>query len=320
MIKELPLRDAILASRDAIIIADALLDDNPLVFVNPAFEEMTGYLAEEVLLKNCRFLQKDDREQPELEVIRESLKNGEPCFVRLRNYRKDGTLFWNELSISPVRDDSGKLTYFVGILRDVTKNLMVERQLDDKTKKLEAANRELLEKTHNLKHVSYIDELTGIANRKYFDELLEIEWNRAIRHVKPITLVIIDIDYFKQFNDIYDYTTADNCLKRVATALSEVVTRPGDIVTRFGGAKFMVILPDTDDGALVATRCREAVEQLRIPHRTSRVSNVVTASVGFSTVKPSIGLTSSTIRKTADHALHQAKHAGRNRIAENSRG
>jgi PAS domain S-box-containing protein len=108
------------ASNDGIVVAEQEGDDNILIYVNPAFETLTGYSADEILYQDCRFLQKDDGDQEGLQIIRDGIKEGRPCRAVIRNYRKDGSLFWNELSITPVFNEADKLTYFIGIQKDVT--------------------------------------------------------------------------------------------------------------------------------------------------------------------------------------------------------
>ncbi|UJJ30606.1 PAS domain-containing protein [Halopseudomonas maritima] len=108
------------ASNDGIVVAEQEGDDNILIYVNPAFESLTGYTAEEILYQDCRFLQADDRDQDAVQQLRDAIKQRQPCRVTLRNYRKDGSLFWNELSVTPVLNEADQLTYFIGIQKDVT--------------------------------------------------------------------------------------------------------------------------------------------------------------------------------------------------------
>lgn len=118
-------------SQDGIVIAEQEGDENILIYVNKGFERLTGYTADEILYQDCRFLQGDDRDQPALDRIRQAIKNNQPCREILRNYRKDGSMFWNELSITPVFDDEDQLTYFIGVQKDVTE-LMQLRQVIEK--------------------------------------------------------------------------------------------------------------------------------------------------------------------------------------------
>jgi PAS domain S-box-containing protein len=125
------LERAVTASTNSIVISDPNQPDDPIVYVNPAFERTTGYASEEVLGRNCRFLQREDRDQPVLEELRAAVYEGRHCTVVLKNYRKDGTLFWNELSIYPVRDEDGRMTNFVGVQNDVTERIRAEEILSE---------------------------------------------------------------------------------------------------------------------------------------------------------------------------------------------
>jgi PAS domain S-box-containing protein len=136
---------AVAASSNGIVITDPRVPDNPLVYVNPAFEEISGYTADEVLGHNCRFLQADDRDQPALDELREALVEGQECRVVLRNYRKDGTPFWNELYVSPVHDEEGRLTNFVGVQNDVTHRRRIEEERDALLVKEQLARAEAVE-------------------------------------------------------------------------------------------------------------------------------------------------------------------------------
>lgn len=183
------------------------------------------------------------------------------------------------------------------------------------TRKLDEANRELT-------RLSTADGLTGIANRRRFDETLLKEWRRCAREERPLSLLLIDVDFFKPFNDNYGHQVGDECLKAVARTLAQTLHRPSDLAARYGGEEFGVILPGTDEqGALaVAESLREAVQQLGITHRFSEVAQVVTISIGLACVTPQRGNESGFIRllKEADEALYQAKTGGRNRVTKAS--
>ena len=183
------------------------------------------------------------------------------------------------------------------------------------TRKLDEANRELT-------RLSTADGLTGIANRRRFDETLLKEWRRCAREERPLSLLLIDVDFFKPFNDNYGHQVGDECLKAVARTLAQTLHRPSDLAARYGGEEFGVILPGTDEqGALaVAESLREAVQQLGITHRFSEVAQVVTISIGLACMTPQRGNESGFIRllKEADEALYQAKTGGRNRITKAS--
>ncbi|AZC16405.1 MULTISPECIES: PAS domain-containing protein [Pseudomonas] len=131
------------ASNDGIVVAEQEGEDTILIYVNPAFERLTGYSADEVLYQDCRFLQSGDRDQPGLQAVRQALKEGRPCREVLRNYRKDGSHFWNELSITPVFNDSDRLHYFIGVQKDVTEQVKAQQRLSQVEQQLAEARAEL---------------------------------------------------------------------------------------------------------------------------------------------------------------------------------
>ncbi len=167
-----------------------------------------------------------------------------------------------------------------------------------------------------LEHQMMKDGLTGINNRRCFDEVIAKEWARMLREQKPISLIMMDIDFFKPFNDEYGHMLGDDCLKKIARCLEESLHRPSDMVARYGGEEFACILPDTPaEGAhSVAKSLQQAVANLKIPYEQSPVSQFVTLSMGVSTMEPSDGGTFTTLVKRADDLLYEAKKEGRNRI------
>lgn len=185
----------------------------------------------------------------------------------------------------------------------------LKRKYDQKNKELEIAN-------EKLKQLSTIDPLTGIPNRRYFDEALTNEYSRAAREQWPISLLIIDIDFFKNYNDSYGHLSGDHCLKMVAQVVSEAVHRTGDVVARYGGEEFVVLLPNTDtSGALwVGDEIINSISSLNIPHSTSKISNCVTVSIGASTKFEFAAGNPLVLIDEADKALYMAKNNGRNQI------
>ncbi len=167
-----------------------------------------------------------------------------------------------------------------------------------------------------LEHLSALDGLTGIPNRRRFDEFLEQEWKRAVREASYLSLIMIDIDYFKKFNDNYGHCAGDDCLRKVAITLSESVSRPSDLVARYGGEEFAAILPKTDrEGTVfVADTMRKRIESLRIPHSYSKTGIYLTVSLGTATIIPSLHTTPSTLINGSDRALYEAKRSGRNQL------
>lgn len=175
-------------------------------------------------------------------------------------------------------------------------------------------NRVLNEAKEQLEKISLTDGLTNLANRRHFDQFLEQEWARAQRLSTPLALIMLDIDYFKPFNDHYGHPAGDECLREVARILQAVVRRPTDLLARYGGEEFAIILPDTANAAQVAEACRAAVEAARIQHSLSEVDTVVTVSVGACSRTPGPTTSLDELKEQADAALYRAKDAGRNAV------
>jgi diguanylate cyclase (GGDEF)-like protein len=183
-----------------------------------------------------------------------------------------------------------------------------EQQLTARLHHLEKMN-------EGLERLVCIDPLTGVANRRHFDDLLTTEWRRAARLGSQLSLVMLDLDYFHALNEHYCHLGGDACLKRVAGAMAHCLRRPSDIVARYGGDEFVALLPDTDAAGawVVAERLRMHVEQLQLPHEGSRCSSVVTLSAGMATSAPTADRSCETLVAAADIALFRAKQEGRNR-------
>ena len=182
---------------------------------------------------------------------------------------------------------------------------------------LQQTTRALNEANEVLKRLTALDGLTGIANRRRFDDALHAEWLRARRDCSAISLILIDIDHFKQYNDSHGHPAGDECLRRVAQTLLDGVTRAGDVTARYGGEEFAVILPATPlSGALyVAGHLRELVEALDLPNNGARRNGKITISAGLCTAVPNRDMDESVLVSCADEHLYAAKRAGRNRVA-----
>ena len=185
-----------------------------------------------------------------------------------------------------------------------------ERELLEMTQKLDRANQ-------RLEYLSYMDELTDIANRRYFEEHFDQEWKRAERYLRDLSLIMIDIDFFKGYNDTYGHKEGDSCLRQVATALKHTLKRPGDFVARYGGEEFIAVLPDTDltGSAGIAESMRSNVRSLGIEHNGNPPTRKVTISLGVASTVPQSGeLTPDTFVTESDKAMYRAKQGGRNRV------
>jgi len=175
---------------------------------------------------------------------------------------------------------------------------------------------ELKRHRDNLEQLSACDGLTGIPNRRRFEEMFDKEWKRSIRQGRSLSVVMMDIDYFKLFNDHYGHLFGDDCLKLVAETLAATIRRPGDFVARYGGEEFVCVLPETSkEGAIiVAELFRKSIYDLKIKHEKSQVSNHVTISLGVATTIPKAEKPMKALLEAADKSLYQAKKEGRNRV------
>jgi diguanylate cyclase (GGDEF)-like protein len=186
-------------------------------------------------------------------------------------------------------------------VRDISERKRSEQQLREAYRAVEA--------------LALSDGLTGVANRRRFDQYLSIEWRRNVRNRQPISLLMLDVDQFKLYNDTYGHQRGDNGLKQIAEACMDVVARPGDLVARFGGEEFVVVLPNTgSEGALqVANEICESLRSRRLPH-TGSPFGIITVSIGCATLVPQAGRHAPDLIAIADHALYAAKHNGRNQV------
>jgi len=195
-------------------------------------------------------------------------------------------------------------------------NLALEARVSERTAALNKANAELVAANIELERYSKTDALLQIGNRAYFDERLVELCARARRHASPLSLLMIDVDAFKQYNDLYGHQAGDDCLREVAKAIRLSLLRASDCVSRYGGEEIAVLLPDTDlAGAMfVAERMRDAVQSLGLAHAGSKAAAVVTVSIGVACAVPDAAAACAQLVRAADQALYRAKAAGRNRL------
>lgn len=286
------LQQCIESSSNGIVIADAQKPDMPLVYVNPTFERITGFSPEESIGQNCRFLQgysDDPSNKQALAEIRNALATGGETSVVLRNFRKDGTPFWNDLYLSPIRNDEGEVTHFVGVQNDISERKDVENQL-----------------AYNASH----DVLTQLPNRALLEDRLEQACRFAQRHGRTLALLFIDLDGFKLINDSLGHRTGDKLLIEVARRLMEVC-RTGDTVARVSGDEYVMLLPDlarNEDALMVV---EQIMRTLSAPYNVNGENLHLTASVGIATTDGSISQPTELIQQ-ADLAMYRAKQMGRN--------
>ncbi|MCF7822333.1 MAG: diguanylate cyclase [Mariprofundaceae bacterium] len=214
--------------------------------------------------------------------------------------RSNGTCFPVEVTLSSIKIKGKNCLYCTW--RDISERKTIEKKLQNLNQKLEL--------------LSLHDGLTDIANRRMFDSRQLLEWGRSMREKQPLSLIMIDIDYFKQYNDTYGHLPGDECLIMVAKALSEVSKRAMDLCARYGGEEFALLLPNTNlmQAINLAEECREKIYQLKIPHKSSSVCDVVTISAGVASITPDKDVPIPSLAKAADEALYLAKHQGRNTV------
>ena len=306
MLDQALLMQALMNFRDGVTISDATLPDNPLIFVNKAFEEMTGYTRDEAINRNCRYLQGKYRNQRSIKMIREAIENAKSCLVILRNYRKDGSVFWNEISISPIFDTNGKLTNFISVQKDISARVERDQLLSKERKSLQESKAKLVD-------LVILDSLTGIYNRRYFETQLIESWQFLERTQGNLTIMMVDIDYFKSYNDTYGHLEGDKALIEVATTLTDAMRRDTDFTARYGGEEFVVLATDmtiqqaVDYGNILC----EAVRKLNIPHIGSPF-RMVTVSCGIAHIDFVLSSNPRLLLLHADEALYKAKENGRN--------
>jgi two-component system chemotaxis family response regulator WspR len=190
-------------------------------------------------------------------------------------------------------------------------------QRDEAYRALRESQQQLLDANIELQRLNNVDALTGASNRKHFNEYIETEWKRAAREQSPLSVLMIDVDDFKRYNDTYGHLAGDQALRKVAEAMRKVTGRPADLAARFGGEEFVIVLPATalDGAKTVGKRLCQSIEELQIPHSASSAGQFLTVSVGGASMIPRRRDSSVVaLIETADVALYEAKKAGKNRV------
>jgi len=287
------LREQALAStNNGIMISHAIEDDHSIMYVNPAFEHITGYSAREAVGRIGRFLMRDDLAQPGLNEIRAALREKRPGHAVLRSYRKDGSMFWNELFISPISDTSRRdVTHFVSIVNDVSDRMQYQTALE-----------------HQATH----DNLTGLANRSLLNDRIVLAIGQAKRAGHLVALLLLDLDHFKHVNDAYGHSAGDVLLKETAARLRRCV-REVDTVARLGGDEFVIVLTDlthADDAETIAGKIRDTLAE---PITIGSHEVFVGASIGIA-LYPRDGEHGEILLRNADIAMYRVKEHGRNSV------
>ena len=200
----------------------------------------------------------------------------------------------------------------VELVARVKSSLKLKFESDGRKEALE----KLEEANKKLQLLSSLDGLTGIANRRHFDDFLDREWRRSVREKSPLSLIFMDLDYFKKYNDGYGHLAGDECLKKVANKASEMMSRPGDLAARYGGEEFVIVLGSTETKTAedLAEKVRSGIEEMKLPHKYREGGSLVTTSLGVAGCCPDKTKSTTELIKTADEALYKAKEEGRNKV------
>ena len=267
------IRQVVDAAPEGVAICDARAPDQPVIYVNAAFELMTGYDSAEVVGSNLRLLHGADEDQKALARLRDALQQGEATRVLLRNYRKNGELFWNELVLQPLRAADGTVTHLVAYCHDMTARL---RQ-PDRPEGVPVWLRE--------------DRVTGLSSQEWFRELLAREWRISRRDGQPLTLALFDIDALASYNATYGRIGGDACLKRIARSVASGFRRGSDVVGMWRDGCIGVLAVHRDGQGVerivdhAAANVRRIAE-MRIHHPRSPLQKFVTVTASLATVTP----------------------------------
>jgi len=288
------------ASSDIIVLTDL---EGRRIYVSPACAEVLGWKPEEVLGGNFRDLVHLEH-LPALEGLFIGCLQGFPAQpLEYRCRKEDGSYVWLEINPRLHYDpDTGKPAGFVNVIRDISNR---KREEEEQQRAFET-----------VEYLAWSDGLTGIANRRQFDLILEREWLRAARERTHISLLLIDVDRFKAYNDDYGHLMGDECLREIVATVKPLIHRPADLLARYGGEEFVVILPNTEVGGAcqIAEWIRASVEERRLSHPGNPPHEVVTLSIGCASSNARRGTSHLDLLAAADRALYKAKSAGRNNV------
>jgi len=295
-------------SPEGVVLVDAQNPVNPVIYANPAFEALSGYPLAELLGRNLRLLQGDDREQDARHRLRDAMSRGEACRVLLRNYRKDGSLFWNEASVLPLKDDGGQVTHFIGHHRDAGERLRIDPKV----------SRDSLSGAHQPTAIAVRDDrLTGLFTLPYLEELLKRDWAVAQREKRSIAIFAVDIDALDLYNTTFGRAAGDSTIRRVAHVVSGCLRRSSDVTARIDGGSLLAFAPGLvyEQALRLGQLMAERVRDLRIHHPRSAVLRYISVSVGVCAAVPASDESCAVLLQRAQAQLQRAKKSGRNQAA-----
>lgn len=293
------LRSVLDAAPEGIAICEAG-GDQPVVYVNPALIALTGFSAEELIGRNLRILQGSDREQEARYRLKQAIDRGDSSQVLLRNYRRNGGVFWVDLNVQPVRDSEGRVTHFIGYHRDAG-----EQRPRGATRSLTGLPSWMRE-----------DRLTGLATRAYFEELLKRDWALAQREMRQLGLAIFDMDSLGAYNDTFGRAGGDACIRRISRLIAGSFRRGSDLIGRWDGGGIVVLAHGNSDERLAeyATVLTQRVQGQQVHHPRS-TARFVSVSVGVASCMPMRDQPVTMLVEAAEAALRRSKEGGRNRVS-----
>lgn len=298
-------RVAIEAAPTGIVVSAECKGEQQLVYVNPAFEQMSGYENAEILGRNCRFLQGRDSNPDAVAAIRSAIEDLRRITIRLLNYRKDRSTFWNELTISPIIDSNRTPLGFVGIQKDVTAEVVAQRDLREKIDVLNSTQRSLEEARRDLQKQAHYDPLTGLASRALFFDRLNQALARSYRTGDSLAVIMVDLDGFKSVNDLHGHEVGDRALHAVADRMRGQV-RKSDTLARMGGDEFLLLMDTDVTEPGVAEVCDRLVATCENPFEIDHVSVELGMSLGVA-VFPTHGKDAASLVRHADIEMYAAK-------------
>ena len=271
-------------------------------YLSPSSNQVLGYKSNEIIGLNVLDFIHSEEIETLSQIFIEVQSNFDFRTFPHRFRKKDGSFIWLETNVRTIRNNTNDLVGIVAVSRDINERIKKEKKL--------------LETNEKLLYLSKMDGLTDIPNRRHFEETLKNEWNRTMRDSMPLSALMIDIDYFKKYNDYYGHQAGDECLKKIASAIKNVLKRTGDFVARYGGEEFVVLLPETDksEAVYIGEVILETIRSLKIKTDVSEISNFVTISIGCATLVPKQSKMPNDLIKLADKKLYTVKESGRNQI------
>lgn len=302
-------------SPEGVVICERRNGDWPAVFVNAAMQRLTGYDAAAIMGRSMRFLQGEVRNQEGLARIRDALKNGTACQTVLRNFRRDGTQFWNELKLVPLRGANGHVTHFASLHREAAAG--VQSAFIDKTVTVPDTGIESQDAAMSTQTmIAYLrdDKLTGLLRRPYFEELIKRDWGLAQRESRRLSFLVFDLDHFSQYKEVFGRQGADQSFRRIARVVGGCFRRASDLCGRFDDDQIAALTTGMDltQVSKLAESVLSRIRDLAIHHPRSNVSRYVTASAGVLSMVPAHDIPPERIYAGSLKALQDAKDLGRN--------